>query len=157
MAEYATTSEQLAKIAVGVREFAGLNPNAFYQKPLTVDDVLASPMIADPLHLLDCCVVADGGAAFIMTTEERARDLKQPMVHVLGAAAATMHWHIHSMPDFTTTAGVEASAEAYRQADAGPADIDTVQFYDSFTITAMLLLEDNGFCEKGEGRRGSIR
>ena len=149
MAEYATTSEQLAKIAVGVREFAGLNPNALYQKPLTVDDVLASPMIADPLHLLDCCVVADGGAAFIMTTEERARDLKQPMVHVLGAAAATTHWHIHSMPDFTTTAGVEA----YRQADAGPADIDTVQFYDSFTITAMLLLEDNGFWEKGEGRR----
>lgn len=151
MAEYGTTSEQLAEIAVGVREFAGLNPNALYQKPMTVDDVLASPMIADPLHLLDCCVVADGGAAFIMTTEERARDLKQPMVHVLGAAAATTHWHIHSMPDFTTTAGVEASAEAYRQADVSPADIDTIQFYDSFTITAMLLLEDNGFCEKGEG------
>ena len=151
MAEYGTTSEQLAKIAVGVRAFAGLNPNALYQKPMTVEDVLASPMIADPLHLLDCCVVADGGAAFIMTTEERARDLKQPVVHVLGAAAATTHWHIHSMPDFTTTAGVEASAEAYRQADVTPADIDTVQFYDSFTITAMLLLEDNGFCAKGEG------
>lgn len=151
MAEFGTTSEQLAEIAVGVREFAGFNPHALYQKPLTVEDVLNSPLIADPLHLLDCCVVADGGAAFIMTTEERAKDLEQPMVHVLGAAGASTHWHIHSMPDFTTTAGVISSAEAYRQAGVGPADIDVIQFYDSFTITALLLLEDHGFCAKGEG------
>ena len=151
MAKFGTTSEQLAEIAVGVREFAGLNPNALYRDPITVEDVLESPMIADPLHLLDCCVVADGGAAFIMTTEERARDLRQPLVHVLGAAGATTHWHIHSMPDFTTTAGVESSRAAYRQAGVTPEDIDTIQFYDSFTITVMLLLEDHGFCGKGEG------
>ena len=151
MAEFGTTSDQLAEIAVGVREFAGLNPNALYQKPITVDDVLSSPMIADPLHLLDCCVVADGGAAFIMTTEDRARDLKQPLVHVLGAAGATTHWHIHSMPDFSTTGGVESSAGAYQQAGVTADDIDTIQFYDSFTITALLLLEDHGFCGKGEG------
>lgn len=151
MAEFGTTSEQLAEIAVGVREFASLNPDALYRKPITVADVLGSPMIADPLHLLDCCVVADGGAAFIMTTEERARDLKQPPVHVLGAAGAGTHWHIHSMPDFTTTAGVTAAAEGYRQAGVGPEDIDTIQFYDSFTITVLMMLEDLGFCAKGEG------
>jgi len=151
MAEYGTRPEHLAEIAVGVREFAGLNPNAMYREPLTVEDVLASPMIADPLHLLDCCVVSDGGAAFIITTEERGRDLKQSPVHVLGAAGANSHWHIHSMPDFSTTAGVASSQEAYRQAGIGPEDIDTIQFYDSFTITALLLLEDHGFCKKGEG------
>jgi acetyl-CoA acetyltransferase len=151
MAEYGTTSEQLAEIAVGVREFAGLNPNAMYRKPLTIDDVLTSPMIADPLHLLDCCVVSDGGAAFIMTTEERGRDLLQAPIHVLGAAGANTHWHIHSMPDFTTTAGTVSSQEAYQQAGVRPEDIDTIQFYDSFTITALLLLEDHGFCDKGEG------
>lgn len=151
MAQYGTTSEQLAKIAVGVREFAGLNPHALYRDPITVADVIGSPMIADPLHLLDCCVIADGGAAFIMTTEDRARDLRQPPVYVLGASGASTHWHIHSMPDFGTTAGGESSTAAYRQAGVTPEDIDTIQFYDSFTITALLLLEDHGFCAKGEG------
>ncbi len=151
MAQYGTTSEQLAKIAVGVREFAGLNPDALYQDPITVEDVLSSPMIADPLHLLDCCVVADGGAAFIMTTEDRAKDLRQPPVYVLGAAGAATHWHIHSMPDFATTAGMQSSKAAYREAGVTADDIDTIQFYDSFTITALLLLEDHGFCAKGEG------
>ncbi len=151
MALYGTTSEQLAKIAVGVREFASLNPNALYRDPITVEDVLASPMIADPLHLLDCCVVADGGAAFIMTTEDRARDLKQPLVYVLGAAGANTHWHIHSMPDFAVTAGVESSQSAYRQAGVTPDDIDTIQFYDSFTITVLATLENLGFCKPGEG------
>lgn len=86
-----------------------------------------------------------------MTTEERARDLRQPLVHVLGAAGANTHWHIHSMPDFATTAGVESSAAAYQQAGVTPSDIDTIQFYDSFTITVLMLLEDHGFCAKGEG------
>ncbi len=151
MDEYGTRPEQLADIAVGVREFASMNPNAMYREPLTVNDVLASPMIADPLHLLDCCVVSDGGAAFIITTEERGKDLKQSPIHILGAAGANSHWHIHSMPDFSTTAGTVSSQEAYRQAGVQPADIDTIQFYDSFTITALLLLEDHGFCGKGEG------
>ncbi|MGI9625008.1 MAG: acetyl-CoA acetyltransferase [Acidimicrobiales bacterium] len=151
MAEFGTTSEQLAEIAVGVREFASLNPNALYTDPITVDDVLASPMITDPLHLLDCCVIADGGAAFVMTTEERARDLKQLPIHVLGAAGASSHWHIHSMPDFSSTAGAAASREAREQAGISLEDVDTIQFYDSFTITVLMMLEDLGFCAKGEG------
>ncbi len=151
MHEYGTTSEQLAEIAVGVREFAGLNPNAMYRDPISVDDVVASRMIADPLHKLDCCVISDGGGALIMTTAERARDLKQSPAYVLGAAGAQTHWNISQMPDYTVTAGAKAGPIAFEQAGVTPDDIDTIQFYDSFTITVLLLLEDLGFCAKGEG------
>jgi acetyl-CoA acetyltransferase len=151
MHEYGTTSEQLAEIAVGVREFAGLNPNAMYRDPISVADVLASRMIADPLHLLDCCIVSDGGGAFVMTTAERARDLGKPAVRVLGAAGAQTHWNISQMPDFTTSAGATCIPEAFARAGVRPGDVDTLQFYDSFTITALVLLEDAGFCKKGEG------
>jgi acetyl-CoA acetyltransferase len=153
MHEYGTTSEQLARIAVTVRDHAARNPNALYRDPITVDDVVSSRMIADPLHKLDCCVISDGGGALIMTTAERARDLRQPPAYVLGAAAAQTHWNISTMPDFTSTGAVAAGAEAFRQAGVTPADIDTIQFYDSFTITVLLLLEDLGFCPKGEGGR----
>jgi acetyl-CoA acetyltransferase len=151
MHEYGTKPEQLAEIAVGVREFAGLNPNAMYRDPITVSDVLASRMIADPLHLLDCCVVSDGGGAFVMTTAERARDLRQPPVRVLGAAGGQTHWNISQMPDFTRSAAVQAAPEAFAQAGLAPADVDVIEFYDSFTITVLTLLEDCGFCAKGEG------
>jgi acetyl-CoA acetyltransferase len=151
MHEFGTTSEQLAEIAVGVREFAGLNPNAMYRDPLAVADVLASRMIADPLHLLDCCVVSDGGGAFLMTTAERARDLRKPAVRVLGAAGAQTHWNISQMPDYTTSAGATCIPEALARAGVRPSEIDTLQFYDSFTITVLVLLEDAGFCKKGEG------
>jgi acetyl-CoA acetyltransferase len=151
MHEYGTRPEELAEIAVGVREFAGLNPNAQYRDPITVDDVLSSRMIADPLHKLDCCVISDGGGAFVMTTAERARDLRKPPVFVLGAAGAQTHWIISQMPDFTTTGAVQAAAEAFGRAGVRPQDVDTIQCYDSFTITVLLLLEDMGFCPKGEG------
>jgi acetyl-CoA acetyltransferase len=151
MHEYGTTSEQLAEIAVGVREYAGLNPHALYRDPIGVADVLGSRMIADPLHLLDCCVVSDGGGAFLMTTAERARDLRQPAVRVLGAAGGQTHWNISQMPDYTTSAGASCIPEAFARAGVRPADIDTLQFYDSFTITVLVLLEDAGFCKKGEG------
>ncbi len=151
MHEYGTTSEQLAEIAVGVREYAGLNPKAQYRDPITVADVLSSRMIADPLHKLDCCVISDGGGAFIMTTAERARDLRKPPVYVLGAAGAQTHWTISQMPDFTTTSAAQCAPEAFGQAGVRPEDIDTIQIYDSFTITVLLLLEDMGFCKKGEG------
>jgi acetyl-CoA acetyltransferase len=161
MHEYGTTPEQLAEIAVAIRGHAALNPAAMYRDPITVDDVLASRPIADPLRKLDCCVITDGGGAVVMTTAERARDLRQPPVYVHGAAGAQSHWNISEMPDFTTTAAVEAGATALRQAGVTPADIDTVQLYDSFTITVLLLLEDLGFCPKGEGGRfvesGAIR
>jgi acetyl-CoA acetyltransferase len=151
MHEYGTTSEQLAQIAVGVREFAGLNPDAMYRDPISVEDVIGSRLIADPLHLLDCCVVSDGGGAVIMTTAERASDLRQPPVYVLGAAAAQTHWNISQMPDFTTTAAAQCGPEALARAGIKPGDVDTVQLYDSFTITVLLLIEDLGFCKKGEG------
>ena len=151
MHEYGTTSEQLAQIAVGVRELAGLNPLAMYRDPLSVDDVLSSRMIADPLHKLDCCVISDGGGALILTTAERARDLRQPPVYVLGAAGAASHWNISQMPDFTETAAARCGPLAMARAGITPADVDTVQFYDSFTITVLLLLEGLGFCAKGDG------
>jgi acetyl-CoA acetyltransferase len=151
MHEFGTKPEQLAEISVGVREFAGLNPDAMYRDPLTVDDVLGSRMIADPLHKLECCVVSDGGGAFLMTTEERARDLAQPPVHVLGAAGAQTHWNISQMADYTVSAAAKCGPEAFAQAGVKPEDVDVLQLYDSFTITILTLIEDLGFCKKGEG------
>jgi acetyl-CoA acetyltransferase len=151
MHEFGTTSEQLAEIAVGVRAYAGLNPDAMYREPITVEDVVTSRLVADPLHKLDCCVVSDGGGALLITTADRARDLRQPPVYILGAASAQTHWNISQMPDFTTTAAAQCGPEALAQAGLGPGDVDTVQLYDSFTITVLLLLEDLGFCKKGEG------
>jgi acetyl-CoA acetyltransferase len=151
MHEFGTTSQQLAEIAVGVREYAGLNPNALYRDPIAVGDVLASRMVADPLHKLDCCVISDGGGAVIMTTAERARDLRQPAVAVLGAAGGMTHWNISQMGDYTTSAGAVCAPEAFARAGLRPSDVDTIQFYDSFTITVLVLLEDAGFCKKGEG------
>src|SRR3954451_17977387 len=103
MAQYGTTSEQLAKIAVHTREWASLNPRARYRDPITVDDVVNSPMLASPLHLLDCCLVTDGAGAYIVTTAERARDLKKPPAYVLGAQTAHTHSMITQMPDLATT------------------------------------------------------
>ncbi len=151
MHEFGTTSEQLAEIAVGVREYAGLNPDALYRDPITVHDVLASRLVADPLHKLDCCVISDGGGAIIMTTAERARDLRQPAVAVLGAAGGMTHWNIGQMGDYTTSAAAVCAPEAFARAGLLPSDVDTIQFYDSFTITVLVLLEDAGFCKKGEG------
>jgi acetyl-CoA acetyltransferase len=150
MHEFGTTSEQLAEIAVGVREFARLNPLARYRDPMTVADVVGSRMVADPLHKLDCCVITDGGGALLITTEERARDLRQPPVFVLGAGGAQSHWNISQCPDYTTSAGARVSADVFAEAGVTPADVDTIQFYDSFTITVAVLLEDMGFCAKGE-------
>ncbi len=151
MHEYGTTSEQLAEIAVGVREFATLNPNAIYRDPITVDDVVNSRMVADPLHKLDCCAITDGGGAFIMTTAERAKDLPNDPVYVLGAAGAQTHWNICQQTNFSSSAGVQAGPEAFAQAGLTPSDVDMVMFYDSFTITCLILLESLGFVKPGEG------
>lgn len=151
MHEYGTTPDQLAEIAVGVREYAGLNPNAMYRDPISVEDVVNSRLVADPLHKLDCCVISDGGGALIMTTADRARDLRQPAVYVLGAAGGQTHWHISQMPDFTTTAAATCGPAALAEAGVTPDEVDTVQLYDSFTITVLLLLEGLGFCKRGEG------
>jgi acetyl-CoA acetyltransferase len=153
MHEFGTTSEQLAEIAVAVRSHAALNPNARYRDPLTIDDVVTSRLIADPLHVYDCCSITDGGGAIILTTAERARDLRKPPAYVLGAAGAQTHWNISQMGDYTTSAGAKSGPEAFAQAGVTTGDIDTIQIYDSFTITVLLLLEDLGFCPKGDGGR----
>jgi len=151
MHEYGTTSEQLAQIAVSTREWATRNPKARYQEPITVDDVLASPMQSSPLNLLDCCLVTDGAGAFVMTRAERARDLSKPPVYVLGAGTCHDHSMISEMPDLTVTPGAVSGANAFAMAGVKPRDVDVLMGYDSFTITALLHLEDLGFCAKGEG------
>jgi acetyl-CoA acetyltransferase len=151
MAEFGTTPEQLAQIAVNTRQWASMNPRARYRDPITIEDVLASPMESSPLHLLDCCLVTDGAGAFVMTSAERARDLARPPVFVLGAATAHDHMIISQMPDLTTTPGAACGPAAFSMAGIGPRDVDVLMGYDSFTITALLHLEDLGFCAKGEG------
>jgi acetyl-CoA acetyltransferase len=151
MHEFGTTSEQLAAIAVSTREWAALNPRARYRDPITVADVLASRLEVSPLHLLDCCLVTDGAGAFVMTSAARARSLRKPPVYVLGTASCTDHMGITQMPDLTTTPGAVSGSRAFAMAGLGPADVDVLMGYDSFTITALLHLEDLGFCPKGEG------
>ncbi|HEX4979229.1 MAG TPA: acetyl-CoA acetyltransferase [Acidimicrobiales bacterium] len=152
MAQFGTTSEQLAEIAVSTRKWAAFNPNARYQDPITVDDVLASPMIAAPLHKLDCCLVTDGAGAIVLTRADRAKDLKKPPVYVLGTGTSHTHaMSISQMPDLTVTAGAVSGPKAFAMAGLSPSDVDVVETYDSFTITVMLALEDLGFCKKGEG------
>lgn len=151
MYQFGTTSEQLAEIAVVTRRHASLNPLAMYRELITVQDVLNSRLIADPLHLLDCCVVSDGGGAVLVTTEDRARDLKQQPVYVLGSSESHTHAHISQMPDLTVTAAAFTAPRAFAEAGVMPSDIDLAMIYDSFTITVLLLLEDLGFCKKGEG------
>lgn len=151
MAVYGTTSEQLAEIAVSTRAWATMNPRARFQEPITVQDVLDSPLKCAPLHLLDCCLVTDGAGAFVMTSAERAKDLKKPPVYVLGASTCHDHSSIGQMPDLATTAGAITGPRAFAQAGVKPGDVGLLMGYDSFTITALLHLEDLGFCEKGQG------
>ncbi|MDX6284877.1 MAG: hypothetical protein QOG53_362 [Frankiales bacterium] len=152
MHEFGTTPEQLAEIAVTMRAHAAYNPQAQYRDPLTVGEVVASRLIADPLHMLDCCVISDGGAACVVTTAERARNLPSKPVRILGASHAMTHaTNISAMPDVTVTSAAQSGPEAFRRAGLTPSDVDVVQIYDSFTITALLSLEDLGFCRKGEG------
>lgn len=153
MAIYGTTSEQLAQIAVSTRQWAALNSNARYRKPLSIDEVLASGVIASPLHRLDCCLRVDGAGAVVITSPERAKYLKQKPVHVLGCGTSATHMNISQMPDLTETGGKVSGKQAFEMAGVGPHQVDVVLAYDSFTITVLLALEDLGFCQKGEGGR----
>jgi acetyl-CoA acetyltransferase len=151
MYEFGVTSEQLAEVAVASREWALLNPKAFrYGEPLTVEDVLSSPLIADPLHTRDCCLITDGGGAVVMTTTERAKDLRQTPVSVIGVGETVSHGNISICRDLVHTGAEVSSAAAFAMAGLSPDDIDVVQIYDSFTITVLLTLENLGFCGRGE-------
>jgi acetyl-CoA acetyltransferase len=151
MHEYGTTREHLAHVAVSARRWAAMNPQAFARDPLTVADVLASPMVSSPLSKLDCCLVTDGAAALVMTRADRARALRRPPVYLLGAASAHWHKQVSAMPDLCSTAAVDTGLRARQMARVDVADIDVVQLYDAFTINTVMLLEDLGFCAKGEG------
>lgn len=150
MHEFGTTREQLAEVAVAARGWAQLNPVAFEQGDLSIDDVLGSRMVSSPLTVRDCCLVTDGGGAIVLTSAERARDLPQAPVYYLGGAEAQTHMYISQMPDLTTTAAKQSGARAFDLAGLKPSDVDVVQVYDAFTINVLLFLEDLGFCAKGE-------
>jgi acetyl-CoA acetyltransferase len=151
MHQYGLQREQLGEVALAARKWAQLNPDAFMRDPLTMEDYLQARMVADPLSVRDCCLVTDGAAAVVMVSAERAKHLAKKPVYLLGAAAATDHRDITSMPDLTVTAAVQSGARAFAQAGVKPADIDVVELYDAFTINTILFLEDLGFCAKGEG------
>jgi acetyl-CoA acetyltransferase len=148
MHEFGTTREQLAEVAVAARRWAQLNPVAWSRDPLTVDDVLAAPMVCDPLGVRDCCLVTDGGGAVVLV---RSEDAGARSVAVAGCSVAHTHRQISEMPDLVRTAAVTSGAAAFAEAGVGPGDVDVLELYDAFTITPVLFLEDLGFCAKGEG------
>ncbi|MBK6279699.1 MAG: thiolase family protein [Gammaproteobacteria bacterium] len=151
MARYGTTEAQFAAVAVACRKHAHLNPAAQMRELITVEDVLNSRLIADPLHLLDCSLVSDGGAAVVVTSAERARDFPHAPVYLLGVGEGHGHEHISQAHSLTTSAARESGERAYAMAGLGPRDMDLAQLYDCFTPTVVVELEDLGFCPKGEG------
>ena len=151
MYQYGTSRRHLAAVAVAAREWARLNPDAGHLESLDLDTVAAAPTIADPLSKFDCCLVSDGGGALILTSTERAKDLREPPAVVLGMGAAHWHREIAQMPDLTVTAAAESGRRAFEMAGLGPVDVDVLELYDAFTINPILFLEDLGFCKKGEG------
>jgi acetyl-CoA acetyltransferase len=150
---FGTTDEQRAAVAVACRKHASMNPAAQMRDPITVEDVLKSRLIADPLHLLDCSLVSDGGGAIIMTSAERARDFKKKPAYLLGIGEGHSHEHISQAHSFVASAAKDAGQRAYAMAGLGPNDIDVAEVYDCFTPVVIIELEDLGFCPKGEGGR----
>jgi acetyl-CoA C-acetyltransferase len=150
MHEYGTTSEQLAWIRVAASHHAQHNSNALHRNLVSVNDVMSSPLISDPLHRLDCCVVSDGGGAVIVVREEIARSLKRPLVSLKGAGVA-LGYKLGVPFDITASVGIESGSAAYLEAGVSPRDIRYLSTYDSFTITVLMAIEDLGFCSKGAG------
>src|SRR5437667_11120953 len=150
MHEFGTTSAQLAWIKVAASRHAQHNPRALLREVVTVEDVVNSPMISDPLHRLDCCVITDGGGAIVVVKPEIAKGLARPRVKVIGAGEAAKHQR-GGQSDPTYTGPVRSGPTAFAEAGVTPADIKYGSIYDSFTITVLITLEDLGFCEKGQG------
>jgi acetyl-CoA C-acetyltransferase len=150
MHEFGTTSEQLAWIKVAASHHAQHNPHAMLRDVVSVEDVLASPMICDPLHRLDCCVISDGGGALVVVSPEIAATLGDRCVKVLGQGEAIKHLNAGQV-DLTYTGAALSGPVAFAEAGLKPADMDYVSIYDSFTITVLETLEDLGFCAKGKG------
>jgi acetyl-CoA acetyltransferase len=153
MIEYGTTSEQFGHVAVALRKHGSMNPRAMMRKPITLEDHQASRMIADPLHLLDCCIESDGACAVIVTAAERAKDTKHGPVWIMGAAqgSGTHAVGIVFRDDLATPESVNTARDVYRSAGVGPEEIDAVMIYDHFTPFIIFSLEAYGFCKPGEG------
>jgi acetyl-CoA acetyltransferase len=152
MERFGTTSEQFGHIAVAQRAWAALNPAAQMRDPITLADHQASRWIAEPFHLLDCCLVSNGGIAVLVTSADRAAHMDRPPVHVLGWAQSHPGHYLRSNPDFGLVSGAaQAGPAALAMAGLGIADVDVAQLYDCYTFTVLLTLEDYGFCAKGEG------
>ncbi|MBO0737466.1 MAG: thiolase domain-containing protein [Alphaproteobacteria bacterium] len=152
MYQYGTTSEQLAWIKVAASHHAQHNPHAMLRNVVTVEEVVSSPMIADPLHRLDCCVISDGGGAIVVASPEVARSLRRPKVKIIGAGEAPKH-QMGGQLDLTYSGAVWSGPAAFAEAGVKPPDIKYASIYDSFTITVLMQIEDLGFCEKGQGGR----
>jgi acetyl-CoA C-acetyltransferase len=150
MYEFGTTSEQLAWIKVAASHHAQHNPHAMLREVVTVQDVVNSPIVADPLHRLDCCVISDGGGAVVVVSPEIAKSLKRPKVKILGAGEFSKNT-MGGKVDLTYSGARFSGPIAFAEAGVKPADIKYASIYDSFTITVLMTLEDLGFCEKGQG------
>lgn len=151
MYEFGTTIEQLAEVAVSARANAKDNPEAAYREPITIDEVLSGRMIADPFTKLHCCIRSDGGAAAVLVSASRARDLPGRPVYVLGTGENTSHMSTSQWPDLTTGPASVSGPLAFARAGIRPEDIDVAEIYDAFTYMLLMTLEDLGFCKKGEG------
>lgn len=152
--QYALKDEQLGKIAVTNRFHASLHPGAIYRQPFTLEDYMASRVLSDPIRLLDCVPIVNGGLAYIVTSAETARTLTDRPVYLLGAGEANNYYHgSRSLPDITTTGYAVAAPLAMQRAGVRHEDIDFLQPYDDYPFIAMMTIEDHGFCRKGEGGR----
>ncbi|MFE2468129.1 thiolase C-terminal domain-containing protein [Streptomyces mirabilis] len=151
MHTYGTTLEQLASVAVQARANAALNPEAMFRTPITTDDVLSGPMIADPFTKLHCCLRSDGGAAVLLAAEEYVRDCRTAPVWILGTGEHVSHTTMSEWPDFTVSPAAVSGRLAFERAGVRPDEIDVAELYDAFTYMTLVTLEDLGFCAKGEG------
>ncbi|MBC2904655.1 thiolase C-terminal domain-containing protein [Streptomyces cupreus] len=151
MIEHGTTIEQLAEVAVQARQNAALNPEAMFRDPITIDDVLSGPMIADPFTKLHCCIRSDGGAAVLLAAEEYVRDCRKAPVWVLGSGECVSHSAMSQWEDFTVSPAAVSGRLAFERAGVRPGEIDVAEIYDAFTYMTLVTLEDLGFCKKGEG------
>lgn len=152
MQQYGTKQDQLGAVAIACRRHGAANPNAQLRKPLTLELYRQSRWVVEPLRRDDCCLISDGGAAVVVMSAERARQLAVPApVPILGFGQGQTSWEVARRPDMTTTGAVVSSRTAFDMAGCGPQHIDVAQIYDCFTITVLVTLEDYGFCRKGEG------
>ena len=151
MHEFGTTHDQLGAVAVNARANAAKNDNAQFRDPITLDDYHNSRWLAEPFHLLDCCPVSDGGAALVVTSAARARDLRQKPVSIMGWGQGHPAWDIAHRREWTTSGAKESGRAAFQMAGITTEDVDFVELYDCFTIVPIITLEDYGFCAKGEG------